>query len=85
MRKLEEDGVKRKELRLAWAIMARNSIDMLGYSLNQEVFGHHRSALGSVSVEDMMTPQLETNTEGRKLKELLETQELVRSNYQSQE
>ena len=56
MRKLKKEGVKRKEFELAWAIMARNSIEMLeGYSPNQKVLGYHVSTLGSVSVEDNTT------------------------------
>ena len=35
--------------------------NVAGYSPNQKVFGHHVSAPGSVSVEDMTPSQLETN------------------------
>ena len=36
----EADGVKKKEYGLAWAILAQNSLKMIGgYSPNQKVFG----------------------------------------------
>ena len=54
-------GKEKKKFGLKQPIMARNSLEILwGYSPNQKVFGHYVSTLGSVSIEDMIHPQLET-------------------------
>ena len=69
MRKLKEGGNIKKELYLAWAVSARNSLEIIGgYTPNQKVFGHNRNTLNDKSKEDMTVSELEEQVDNEKLR-----------------
>ena len=86
MRKLKEEGVRRKEYALAWAVSARNTLEMIGgYTSSQKVFGKTHHTMRDACIEDMTVTELEGQVDSRKLKEILESKELIRKTYQGVE
>ena len=72
---------------MAWAVSVQNSMEMIGgHSPNQKVFGRqYNTTRNSFLYGRPVFAQLEVVIESRKLKELLENQELVKRTYQSTE
>ena len=56
-----------------------------GYTPNQKVFGKTHHTMRDACVEDMTITELEGQVDSRKLKELLENQELIQKKYKSVE